>query len=114
MLRRQAARASRRRRAARPRPSLLCNVFFLTGVWRYSVLRAGIALTPGPLMAALAAPIGGRVSDRLGQRVVAVPGGLLFGTGALLFALSTGLDPSYAAEFLPANLLTGVGVGLTF
>ena len=93
---------------------LLCNVFFLTGVWHYSVLRAGIALTPGPLMAALAAPIGGRLSDRFGQRVVAVPGGLLFGTGALLFALNTDLHPSYAAEFLPANLLTGVGVGLTF
>ena len=35
---------------------LLCNVFFLTGVWHYSTLRAGVALTPGPLMAALAAP----------------------------------------------------------
>src|SRR4051812_46157087 len=93
---------------------LLCNVFFLTGVWHYSVLRAGIALTPGPLMAALSAPFGGRLSDRYGQRVVAVPGGLLFGTGALLFALITGPDASYASEFLPANLLTGVGVGLTF
>ena len=26
----------------------LCNVLFLTGVWRYSVLQAGLALTPGP------------------------------------------------------------------
>src|SRR3954470_14011131 len=93
---------------------LLCNVFFLTGVWHYSVLRAGVALTPGPLMAALAAASGGRLSDRFGQRVVAVPGGLLFGTGALLFALNTGVHPSYAAEFLPANMLSGTGVGLTF
>jgi EmrB/QacA subfamily drug resistance transporter len=93
---------------------LLCNVFFLTGVWRYSILRAGIALTPGPLMAALAAPIGGRLSDRFGQRVVAVPGSLLFATGALLFALQTGVHPSYAADFLPANMLGGFGIGLTF
>jgi EmrB/QacA subfamily drug resistance transporter len=93
---------------------LLCNVLFLTGVWHYSVLRAGVALTPGPLMAALAAPIGGRLSDRFGQRVVAVPGSLAFGTGALLFALLTGTEPSYASEFLPANILTGLGVGLTF
>jgi EmrB/QacA subfamily drug resistance transporter len=93
---------------------LLCNVLFLTGVWHYSVLRAGVALTPGPLMATLAAPIGGRLSDRFGQRVVAVPGGLIFAAGALLFALNTGVHPAYAAEFVPATLLTGIGVGLSF
>ena len=93
---------------------LLCNVLFLTGVWHYSILRAGVALTPGPLMAALAAPIGGRLSDRFGQRVVAVPGSLLFATGALLFALGTGVEPSYAADFLPANMIGGLGIGLTF
>jgi EmrB/QacA subfamily drug resistance transporter len=37
---------------------LLCNVLFLTGVWGYSILRAGVALTPGPLMATLASPPG--------------------------------------------------------
>jgi EmrB/QacA subfamily drug resistance transporter len=93
---------------------LLCNVLFLTGVWGYSILRAGVALTPGPLMAALFAPIGGRLADRFGQRVVAVPGGLLFATGALLFALGTGAEPAYLTEFLPANMLGGAGIGLTF
>jgi EmrB/QacA subfamily drug resistance transporter len=93
---------------------LLCNVLFLTGVWHYSILRAGVALTPGPLMAALAAPIGGRLSDRFGQRVVAVPGSLLFATGALLFALRTGTEPSFASDFLPANMIGGFGIGLTF
>ena len=93
---------------------LLCNVLFLTGVWHYSILRAGLALTPGPLMAAVAAPIGGRLSDRFGQRVVAVPGSLLFGAGALLFVLDTDLHRAYASAFLPANMLGGFGVGLTF
>ena len=65
-------------------------------------------------MAALAAPLGGRLSDRFGQRLVAVPGGLIFGTGAILFALNAGAQPSYAVDFLPATLLTGVGVGLSF
>jgi len=92
----------------------LCKVLFLTGVWGYSILRAGVALTPGPLMAALTAPIGGRLSDRFGQRLVAVPGGLVFGAGALLFALNIGEHHAYAAEFLPATLLTGTGVGLSF
>jgi EmrB/QacA subfamily drug resistance transporter len=93
---------------------LLCNVLFLTGVWHYSILKAGAALTPGPLLAAVAAPIGGRLSDRFGQRVVAVPGSLLFAAGALLFALLTGSEPAYATEFLPASILGGIGIGLTF
>jgi EmrB/QacA subfamily drug resistance transporter len=93
---------------------LLCNVLFLTGVWGYSTLRAGIGLTPGPLMAALAAPVGGRLSDRFGQRVVAAPGGLIFAVGALLFALHLGGQRAYATGFLPATLLTGTGVGLSF
>jgi EmrB/QacA subfamily drug resistance transporter len=93
---------------------LLCGVLFLTSVWHYSVLKAGFALTPGPLMAALSAPIGGRLSDRFGQRVVAVPGSILFGVGCLLFALRTGTEPAYASDFLPANILGGAGVGLSF
>jgi EmrB/QacA subfamily drug resistance transporter len=93
---------------------LLANVLFLTSVWGYSVLHAGVALTPGPLMAALAAPVGGRLSDRFGQRVVAVPGGLLFAAGATLLALQLEVAPRYASQFLPAVLLTGAGVGLSF
>jgi MFS family permease len=93
---------------------LLSNVLFLTGVWGYSILKTGVALTPGPLAAAVAAPIGGRLSDRFGQRLVAVPGGLIFAAGALLFALGMGEQPSYAVDFLPATLLTGMGVGLSF
>jgi EmrB/QacA subfamily drug resistance transporter len=93
---------------------LLANILFLTGVWGWSVLRAGIAVTPGPLMAALSATVGGRLADRYGQRVVALPGGLLFAAGCLVFAAGTGATPHYASEFLPATLLTGTGVGLSF
>jgi EmrB/QacA subfamily drug resistance transporter len=93
---------------------LLGNVLFLTQVWGWSILTAGFALTPGPLTAAITAPLGGAISDRLGQRVVALPGGLLFAAGCLLFAANTGADSAYLTEFLPATLLTGAGVGLSF
>ena len=83
-------------------------------MWDWSVLQAGVAVTPGPLMAALAAAVGGRLADRYGQRVVALPGGLLFAAGCLVFAARTGATPHYATEFLPATLLTGTGVGLSF
>jgi EmrB/QacA subfamily drug resistance transporter len=93
---------------------LLCNVLFLTSVWHYSVLRAGVALTPGPLMAGVAAPVGGRLSDRFGQRVVAVPGGISFALGVLFFLLQTGTSHAYLTSFLPGMALTGTGVGLSY
>ena len=93
---------------------LLANVLFLTQVWDWSVLQAGFALTPGPIMAAVMAPIGGRLSDAFGQRVVAIPGTLLFAGGIALTATLTDATPDYVTEFLPGAMIAGSGVGLTF
>lgn len=93
---------------------LLANVLFLTGVWRYDVLTAGLAVTPGPLMAAVASATGGRLADRFGARAAIVPGALLFLAGCLLFATRAGPDPAYLSAFLPATLLTGTGVGAIY
>jgi EmrB/QacA subfamily drug resistance transporter len=93
---------------------LLCNVLFLTEVWGYSILEAGFAVTPGPLSAALSAPLGGRLADRFGQRAVALPGALFFAAGCALFATGIGATPDYAASYLAPTILTGTGVGLSF
>ena len=93
---------------------LLCNILFLTGIWGCSILEAGFAVTPGPLMAAASAPVGGRLADRFGQRVVAAPGALFFTTGCVLFATGVGAEPAYASEYLIPTMLTGIGVGLSF
>jgi EmrB/QacA subfamily drug resistance transporter len=93
---------------------LLANVLFTTQVWGWSILQAGVAITPAPTMAALSAPIGGLLSDRFGQRVVALPGALLFAAGALYFALSMDAGSDYVSELLPGQILTGSGVGLSF
>ncbi len=93
---------------------LLSNALFMTGVWHWSSIQAGFALTPGPLMATAFSPVAGRLSDRFGQRVAAVPGGLVFALGCVLFATRITAEPHYVADFLPATLLTGAGVGLTF
>ena len=92
---------------------LLCNILFLTGVWHWSILRAGLGVTPGPLMAALTAVPSGRLADRVGHRLLIVPGALVYATGILLLVLRTGTEPQYAAVYLPAILLTGIGVGMT-
>jgi MFS family permease len=93
---------------------LLANILNLTGTWGYSTLRAGFAVTPGPLMAFVAAASAGRIADRFGQRVVAVPGGLAFAAGCALLATRMGPQPAYVADLLPGMLLTGTGVGLSY
>ena len=91
---------------------LLGNVLFLTGVWHYSVLRAGLALTPGPVAAAVFAPFAGRLSQRIGPGLVGGAGALLFGAGSALWIALIGLEPDYWTRFFPAMLIGGSGVGL--
>jgi EmrB/QacA subfamily drug resistance transporter len=90
---------------------LLGGVLFLTQVWHYSILRAGLGFAPGPAMAALFAAPGGRLTARFGPGPVGFCGGVLFAIGAALF---TGLPaaPAYAGHYLPGMLIGGAGVGL--
>ncbi|HMG41378.1 MAG TPA: DHA2 family efflux MFS transporter permease subunit [Acidimicrobiales bacterium] len=88
------------------------NVQFLTGVWDWSVLKAGFAIAPGPLSVAVLAPLAGRIAARRGQRLLLVPGGLVYGAGALWMLTHAEVRPDYLGTFLPANLLTGLGVAL--
>lgn len=87
---------------------------FLIELWDYSVLQAGLAIAPGPiLMAAVAGPAG-RVAAVRGHRPVILCGALL-SAAALGWWLTT-LDstPDYGGAMLPGLVLLGVGVGCAF
>jgi EmrB/QacA subfamily drug resistance transporter len=90
---------------------LLGGVLFLTQVWDYSVLRAGLGFAPGPLMAALFAAPGGRLTARFGPGPVGFAGGLMFAVGAAMF-VGLPAAPEYTARYLPGLLIGGAGVGL--
>ena len=92
---------------------LLGNILFLTEAWRYSPLEAGFAVTPAPLMAALAAAAGGRLAERFGSRPVAVPALLMFCAACLAYH-AAGPRPDYVGHWLPAQLVSGTAIGLTF
>jgi MFS family permease len=92
---------------------LLSGVLLLTEVWGYSALKAGFALSPGPLMAATFAIPSGRLGGRIGQRPVAVAGGLTFAAGFAYILATVGPSPEYASTFLPGFMLGGAGVGMT-
>ncbi|MFL5886592.1 MAG: DHA2 family efflux MFS transporter permease subunit [Thermoleophilaceae bacterium] len=92
----------------------LTNVLFLTGVWHYSVLKAGLSLTPGPFVAAAVAGPSSRVVQRLGHRPVLVTGGLIWGGAVMWFVERVGLTPAFVSEWLPGIVMLGVGAGILF
>ncbi len=93
---------------------LLGNILFLTGVWHYSILRAGLAVTPGPIVVAGVSGPAGKLATRYGFRPVLVAGLTCFVAGLLYYALEVGPHPDYVTQWLPATLLGGLGIGLTF
>ena len=92
---------------------ILGNILFLTGVWGYSVLDAGLSVAPGPLASAIVAGPAGRLADRFGHRALIVPGTLVYASG-LLVLRSAGLEPDYVGTWLPGQVLVGIGIGLAF
>jgi len=92
---------------------VLGNVLFLTSIWGYTVLQAGLATLPGPAMSTVVAGPAGRLADRFGHRAIIVPGALLFAAGVMVLR-SAGAEPDWLGLWLPGSFLTGVGVGLAF
>jgi predicted acylesterase/phospholipase RssA/CRP-like cAMP-binding protein len=92
----------------------LCNVLFLTTVWRYSILQAGFALTPGPIVAIAVAGPASRLVVRVGHRAVVVPGALVWAGGMAYFATQLGARPDFLGQWLPGMAILGLGAGLTF
>jgi EmrB/QacA subfamily drug resistance transporter len=93
---------------------LLGNILFLTGVWHYSIMRAGLAVTPGPLVVALIAGPAGKLASRIGFRSIVMVGAVCFAAGLLSYVVRVGATPAYLTDWLPGTLVVGVGIGLTF
>jgi EmrB/QacA subfamily drug resistance transporter len=90
----------------------LGNVLFLTGVWHYSILRAGLAISVGPLIVAVTAPLFGKLAGRVGQRSLLIPGGLVWAVSGMLLIHRVTLQPNYVGHYLPSAILGGLGVAL--
>jgi EmrB/QacA subfamily drug resistance transporter len=93
---------------------VLNSVEFLTGVWHYSAIRAGLAIGPGPLMVL---PFARVVAPWLMARFggpgrIAVLGCLVNASAMTLWLTQVQAQPAYLTHLLPAQLLGGAGVGL--
>ncbi len=82
---------------------------YLEVVREYSVLKASVALSPGPFMAFLVAPIAGLLSSRIGPSRVGVAGVAIVSAGALL---TSRVDAGWSyGQLVLLSMFTGVGFG---
>ena len=92
---------------------LLAHILWLHYVWQYSLLKAGAAVAPGAVVAALVSVPAGRVAERFGPRAVVVPGALVWSGAYVWYATRVGLHPDFWSEWMPGQVLSGIGVGAT-
>lgn len=86
------------------------SILFLTEVWNWSILAAGLGLAPSPIMVAVLAPRIGGLAGRIGQRSILITGGILYASAGVYRLLWLGPDSNYLVEYLPSMALSGLGV----
>ncbi len=91
---------------------LLSGVMLLTTVWGLPPAVAGLCLAPGPVMVVIISPLAGRLVGKVGIGVVASVGAALYAIGIGIWLCTIGPVPHYFADYFPAQLFTGTGVGL--
>ncbi len=85
---------------------------FTTSVWDYSQARAGAVAMVGPLVVIPVAILAGRWTGSTGQRALLVIGGVLYAASQTWSALRLTTVPDYTGVMLPAQIASGVAIGL--
>ena len=88
----------------------LAGLQFMTEVWGYGVLHAGLLLTIMPATMTLTAVQAGRVVDRRGFRLVMTFGASVFFLGWTALAIGVGDEPDLRL-LVPALVTSGVAMG---
>jgi EmrB/QacA subfamily drug resistance transporter len=91
---------------------LLCDVLFMTSVWRYSELRTGLAVSVSPLITAVVAGTAARIAIRIGSGPSAALGGTAYACGCLWYVTNMGAHPQFLTAYLPGTAFTGIGIAL--
>jgi EmrB/QacA subfamily drug resistance transporter len=84
---------------------------YLQDLLGYSPLETGVRFLPTTVLVVVAAPIAGRVADRIGSRLPMVLGLVITAVSLYLFSRMTATT-TYS-DLLPAWILLGIGIGIT-
>ncbi len=86
--------------------------FFLIRVVNYSAFAAGAALLPLPILIGVGSPLMGRLTARIGSRLLLACGAATVAAGLVLYA-RVGIDRvDFWSDILPATLLVSIGMGI--
>ncbi len=91
---------------------LLVSPLFLSVFWHYSILKVGLAITPGAFTAAVASVVVGKRFTAKAQGTAVLVGGLLFAAVCAFMGFALGHHPSFLAIWLPAGVFGGAAIGL--
>jgi len=91
--------------------TLLLGVLFVTEVWGWSELQAGLSVTPGALASALIGIAIGRAQRRPSPRVLVIAGGLLLAASTAAIAVWLPETPHFLTFWLPLGMTMGLGMG---
>ncbi|MGW2780345.1 DHA2 family efflux MFS transporter permease subunit [Streptomyces populi] len=83
---------------------------YLQSVLHLSAVKAGLVLAPSSLVSMTVGPFAGRLADRVGGKYVLLTGLTCYAAGIIAIALIAAPGTAWFA-FVPATLLTGLGVG---
>ena len=86
---------------------------FLQGALGMTPLEAGLTMMPMSFMLMIVAPLSGRLSDRIGARWILTTGLTLVTLGIIMITSQVTTTTSWR-PLLPALLITGTGMGMTF
>lgn len=87
---------------------------FIQEAWGWSPIATGLALVPGPTLAALLSPPLGRLADRIGNGPILAVGGIAGVVAMSLHLLLTGEEPSLFLGVILPGLFVGVAAGCSF
>ncbi|MFV2039350.1 MAG: DHA2 family efflux MFS transporter permease subunit [Acidimicrobiales bacterium] len=87
---------------------------YIQSVWGWSVIRTGLAVAPGPLLAMFVSPTAGRLADRIGNAPILVVGGTSGFAGMIWLTQSIETTPNYLTGLLFPSLLIGLAAGFGF
>lgn len=94
-------------------PYAFVFVVWLLSVWRYDPLMAGLAMIPAAVVAIAIGPGLAKIGERHGFRPIIVSGFVSWCLSFRWYATAVGNEPAFVAEWLPGQIVSGVGAGAT-
>ncbi|MFT4597509.1 MAG: EmrB/QacA subfamily drug resistance transporter, partial [Paracrocinitomix sp.] len=89
-------------------------ILFLVNVWEWSILKAGLAVAPGPALAAVLAARFGKLAGQIGQRPLVIAGGAMAAASGIYRVLFLDENVNYLVDFAVPLAMSAFAIGLVF